>query len=136
MGLGLLSTAFEIFHLVLLRVAPPLEVGCRASAATAAGSSKGVEITKEESRCEILQLVAVADYREVSNSEQLQNFCAALFLGYVDALIAPGSGGGGGTSSDLKWGRDPKEDEMEYLKRCARKAKSLVVPVKRTGVKR
>ncbi len=76
------------------------------------------------------------DYREVSNSEQLQNFCAALFLGYVDALIAPGSGGGGGTSSDLKWGRDPKEDEMEYLKRCARKAKSLVGAVKRTGIKR
>lgn len=76
------------------------------------------------------------DYRELSNSEQLQNLCAALFLGYVDALAAPGSGGGGGTSSDLKWGRDPKEDEMEYLKRCARKAKSLVSAVKRTGVKR
>lgn len=76
------------------------------------------------------------DYREVCNCDQLQNLTAALFLGYLDALAAPGGGGGGGTSSDLKWGRDPKEEEMEYLKRCAQKAKSHIGVVKRTGAKR
>lgn len=76
------------------------------------------------------------DYREFGNCNQLQNLTAALSLGYIDALATPGSGGGGGTSSDLKWGRDPREDEMEYLKRCAQKAKSHLGVVKRTGAKR
>ena len=32
------------------------------------------------------------------------------------------SGGGGGTSSDLPWGRKEDEDEMERARRCARAA--------------
>lgn len=76
------------------------------------------------------------DYREIANCEQLKDLTAALFLGYLDALSTTGSGGGGGTSSDLNWGRDPKEDEFEFLKRCAQKAKAHVGVVKRSGVKR
>ena len=30
-----------------------------------------------------------------------------------------GAGGGGSNGNDLKWGRDPREDEMEWARRCA-----------------
>lgn len=32
------------------------------------------------------------------------------------------SGGGGSTGNDQKWGRDPREDEMEWAHRCAQAA--------------
>ena len=32
------------------------------------------------------------------------------------------SGGGGGTSNDLPWGRKEDEDEMERARRCVRAA--------------
>ena len=43
-----------------------------------------------------------------------------LFAGYVDGAIqfAKSSGGGGGSTSDLKWDRDPKEDERRFAFRC------------------
>ena len=56
-----------------------------------------------------------------------------LFLGYVDgatSLSASCGGGGGNPSSD--WGRDPKEDEREWARRCARMALQMAKPVQRT----
>ena len=45
-------------------------------------------------------------------------------------------GGGGGSQSDLKWGRDPEEDEIEFMRRCAREASHRLGPQKKSGMKR
>lgn len=61
------------------------------------------------------------DYRFVGNWKELTN----LAMAYFTMLAAPEvsvSGGGGSTGSDLKWGRDPREDEMEWAHRCAQAA--------------
>lgn len=61
------------------------------------------------------------DYRFVGNWKELTN----LAMAYFTMLAAPEvsvSGGGGSTGNDLKWGRDPREDEMEWAHRCAQAA--------------
>lgn len=61
------------------------------------------------------------DYRFVGNWKELTN----LAMAYFTMLAAPEvsvSGGGGSTGTDLKWGRDPREDEMEWAHRCAQAA--------------
>lgn len=61
------------------------------------------------------------DYRFVGNWKELTN----LAIAYFTMLAAPEvsvSGGGGSTGNDLKWGRDPREDEMEWAHRCAQAA--------------
>ena len=65
-------------------------------------------------------------------------YCATLlFLGYVDDATTFAEGhGGGGSSSDLKWGRDPEEDEIEFARRCAREASHRLGTQKKSGMKR
>ena len=74
------------------------------------------------------------DYREILNHEPLTNLVRA----YFTALMTPDNvgSGGGGTTSDMPWGRDPKEDEREFALRCIRVAKTKIKPVYKTGVKR
>ena len=52
-----------------------------------------------------------------------------LFAGYLDGAIqfAKGSGGGG-ASSDLPWGRDPKEDDRRFAYRCMMQAHKMMRP--------
>lgn len=67
------------------------------------------------------------------NVADLTKTAVLLFLGYVDAattLSASSGGGGGNPSSD--WGRDPKEDEREWARRCARMALQMAKPAQRT----
>lgn len=61
------------------------------------------------------------DYRETANHKELTDYAVALFVGMMSVPAIP-SGGGGGTSSDLPWGRKEDEDEMECARRCARAA--------------
>ena len=42
----------------------------------------------------------------------------------------------GGSQSDLKWGRDPEEDEIESARRCAREASHRLGIKKKSGMKR
>ena len=61
------------------------------------------------------------DYRSVVNWKELTNLATA----YFTMLAAPDvsvSCGGGSASNDLKWGRDPREDEEEWARRCAKAA--------------
>lgn len=76
------------------------------------------------------------DYREYSDSTSLQNIALALFLGYMEAMASQPGSGAGGSNSQLGWGRNQREDEMEWLKRCANKTKQITGAVKRTGRKR
>lgn len=57
-------------------------------------------------------------------------YCATLlFLGYVDDATTFAEGhGGGGSSSDLKWGRDDDEDERAWARRCMAKAARMMRP--------
>lgn len=57
-------------------------------------------------------------------------YCATLlFLGYVDDATTFAEGhGGGGTSSDLKWGRDDDEDDKAWARRCMMNALRMMRP--------
>lgn len=57
-------------------------------------------------------------------------YCATLlFLGYVDDATTFAEGhGGGGTSSDLKWGRDDDEDDRAWARRCMMNALRMMRP--------
>ena len=75
------------------------------------------------------------DYRFVGNWKELTN----LALVYFTMLAAPDvsvSGGGGSTGNDLKWGRDPHEDEMEWAHRCAQAATKALGKQARYGRRR
>ena len=64
--------------------------------------------------------------------------CAMLlFVGYIDGAIqfAQGSGGGG-SSSDLKWGRDPNEDDRKFAYRCMMQAHRMLRPAPGKQIKR
>lgn len=52
-----------------------------------------------------------------------------LFLGYLDGAIQfAQSCGGGGTSSDLPWGRNPDEDDRRFAYRCMMQAHKMLKP--------
>lgn len=55
-------------------------------------------------------------------------YCATLlFLGYVDDATTFAEGhGGGGSSSDLEWGRGDDEDERAWARRCMMKASHMM----------
>lgn len=56
--------------------------------------------------------------------------CATLlFLGYVDDATTFAEGhGGGGTSNDMKWGRDDDEDDRMWALRCMMMASHMMRP--------
>ncbi len=74
------------------------------------------------------------DYREVANHKDLTDFAVALFVGMTSAQAAP-SGGGGGDSNGLSWGRNKDEDELEWARRCAREAARRIGKKPKTGRK-
>lgn len=57
-------------------------------------------------------------------------FCATLlFLGMVnDATTFAETHGGGGNSSDLKWGRNDDEDNRAWARRCMMMASKMMRP--------
>ena len=61
-----------------------------------------------------------------------------LFLGYLDGAIQfAQSCGGGGTSSDLPWGRNPDEDDRRFAYRCMMQAhKMLKLSQQKHGIRR
>ena len=64
--------------------------------------------------------------------------CAAmLFIGYVDgATTIAQNSGGGGTSSNLPWGRDDDEDDLRWARRCLAQASRMMRPSAGKSVKR
>ncbi len=76
------------------------------------------------------------DYRELANWQALQNLAMAYFTLVASPHGEVSSGGGGGSQSDLKWGRDPEEDEIEFARRCAREASQRLGIQRKSGMKR
>lgn len=76
------------------------------------------------------------DYRELANWQDLQNLAMAYFTLIASPYEVTSGGGGGGSQSDLKWGRDPEEDEIEFARRCAREALRRLGTQKKSGMKR
>lgn len=68
------------------------------------------------------------DYREVLNWQELTDTAVALFVQLITPPMDMTSGGGGGSGNDDGWGRDPREEEIEWARRCARMAKRMVKP--------
>ena len=74
-----------------------------------------------------------------NNGVALMKCAVMLFLGYADQAtqIAESNGGGGvGSSSDLEWGRDPREDDRMWAIRCMHEALRLMRPTPRTQRRR
>lgn len=76
------------------------------------------------------------DYRELTNWKALQHLAIAYFTLVASPYGEVSGGGGGGSQSGLKWGRDPEEDEIEFMRRCAREASHRLGVQKKSGMKR
>ena len=76
------------------------------------------------------------DYQELINWQDLQNLAMAYFTLITSPYEVTSGGGGGGSQSDLKWGRDPKEDEIEFARRCAQAASNRIGRHSKGGIKR
>ena len=76
------------------------------------------------------------DYRELANWQALQHLAIAYFTLVASPYGEISGGGGGGSHSDLKWGRDPEEDEIDFARRCAREASRRITAQKKSGMKR
>lgn len=67
--------------------------------------------------------------------KEVMHCATLLFIGMVnDATAYATSHGGGGTSNDLPWGRDPDDDNTRWAARCLRRACKMMKP--RKGVRR
>lgn len=75
------------------------------------------------------------DYRATVNHKELTDYAVALFVGMMSVPAVP-SGGGGGTSNDLPWGRKEDEDEMDRARRCARAAIKKLGKKTKSSIKR
>lgn len=62
----------------------------------------------------------------MTDGDSLFEKAVRLFIGYADQSTMVAEGGGGGTSSDLPWGRDEDEDERAWARRCMQKARSMM----------
>ena len=76
------------------------------------------------------------DYQELANWQDLQNLAMAYFTLIASPYEVKSGGGGDSSHSDLKWGRDPEEDEIEFARRCAREASHRLGTQKKSGMKR
>ena len=76
------------------------------------------------------------DCRGLSNWQDLQGLAMAFFTLVASPYGQITGGGGGGSGSDLSWGRDPKEDEIEFARRCAREASRVTGRHAKNGIRR
>lgn len=72
---------------------------------------------------------------DLGNRDNLFKTAVLLFAGFVNAATNVASSVGGGGDPGTGWGRDKDEDEREWARRCAIKAKWLCKPMHR-GVRR
>lgn len=94
--------------------------------AALAGIRKVLDIMTPEQRAKFdgLFVTALAEH-----PAEIVKCAMYLFAGYLDGAVQfAQSCGGGGSGSDLPWGRDPKEDDREFAYRCLMRAHRLLKP--------
>ena len=69
---------------------------------------------------------------ETQTHEQVLNVALLLFMAYVKAATTMSESYGGGGSPGTGWGRDKKDDDLDWARRCAAKANWLCKPLHRT----
>lgn len=69
--------------------------------------------------------------KEVKQTDVLK-VAVLLFAGYLDAATSMSASSGGGGSPGDGWGKDKDDDERNWAIRCARMAKWLCKPIKRS----
>jgi len=75
---------------------------------------------------EIFQKEAkVPENNSNTSREQVLHTAMLLFLGYVDGATSLSLSCGGGSSPGSGWGKDPKEDDWMWARRCLKKSKEL-----------
>jgi len=74
---------------------------------------------------EFFQKEAEVPYSSSSTLEQVQHTAMLFFLGYVDGATSLSQSCGGGSSPGTGWGKDPKEDDWMWARRCLKKAQNL-----------
>lgn len=76
----------------------------------------------------------IFSWREYENSDELTNMALSFFVAYIDGATTVAPGSAGGTSSNLAWGKDPREEELERLRNCASQARKNIKPIpKKSG---
>ena len=69
---------------------------------------------------------------EEANQTNVLKVATLLFAGYLDAATSMSASSGGGGSPGSGWGKGKDEDERNWAIRCARMAKWLCKPIKRS----
>lgn len=69
----------------------------------------------------------VPENNSSTNREHVLRTAMLLFCEYVDGATALSQSCGGGSSPGTGWGKDPKEDDWLWARRCLKKAKELHV---------
>ena len=69
----------------------------------------------------------VPENNSSTNREHVLHTAMLLFCEYVDGATALSQSCGGGSSPGYGWGKDPKEDEWQWARRCLKKAKEFHV---------
>ena len=67
----------------------------------------------------------VPENNSSTNREHVLHTAMLLFCEYVDGATALSQSCGGGSSPGTGWGKDPKEDDWMWARRCLKKAKDL-----------
>ena len=75
-------------------------------------------------------------YNVTANRDDLTNLAVALFIGMAGGPATTPSGGGGGYSSNNNWGRDKDEDDLRWVRRCAKAAIQKLGKQPKSGLRR
>jgi hypothetical protein len=76
--------------------------------------------------------VQIPEDNNIATTENVAHVAMLLFAGYIDAATSMSASSGGGGSPGGGWGKDKDDDERKWAIRCARMAKWLCKPIKRS----
>lgn len=84
----------------------------------------------------LMQDVSLPENNVFATINDLQRTAVLLFAGYLDAATQMSESTGGGGCTPDGWGRDKDEDDLEWARRCAKKASHMCRPAIKRGNRR